>query len=88
MASPTTECQYANRNAVLLSNFQLGSSVIVADLAALFRDSDLQMGVGCHSMHPMPSATGPDGCPALFEHLGVDYASGAVASGQSLFRLE
>jgi uncharacterized repeat protein (TIGR04052 family) len=71
-------CAKANRNSIALDGFELGQSVVVADLAALL--SDQSISIMCHSMG--------DTCPPLFDALGVNYDTGAPLSAQNLFRLE
>jgi uncharacterized repeat protein (TIGR04052 family) len=79
-APPSLLCSNENRNRITLSGFAPTSSVILADLSALFADTDLTVVSMCHS-------TG-EACPPVFESAGVDYATGTALSTQTLFRLE
>lgn len=72
-------CSKQNRNLVRLSDFKPDSDVIVADLAALFGDSDLAQDLQCHSADAI--------CAPMFERLGVDFATGESLPEQRLFRV-
>lgn len=73
-------CSKANRNEVRLLGFDPAANSIVADLGAIFASSDLSRETNCHS-------TGEQ-CAPLFAAVGVDYASGAPAATQLVFRVE
>ncbi|MEM9187567.1 MAG: MbnP family copper-binding protein [Myxococcota bacterium] len=89
MEPPTAECGRPNRADVSLTNFDIASSVIVADLAPLVADADLTMNTdmtppGCQSF---PNDEGD--CGPVFPKLGLDFQSGMPgATPQSFFRLE
>jgi uncharacterized repeat protein (TIGR04052 family) len=73
-------CSRANRNEVRLDDFDPASSVVVADLGALFADSDLSGTVLCHS--------DLDACAPLFARLGIDWDSGTSTTDQAVYRVE
>jgi uncharacterized repeat protein (TIGR04052 family) len=73
-------CANPNRSEVSLPEFDPASSVIVADLGALFASTDLMLDAQCHS-------TG-DFCAGPFASAGVDPATGAALPAQTLFRVE
>jgi uncharacterized repeat protein (TIGR04052 family) len=75
-------CQKPNRTAVKFASFDVESDFIVADIGAIFADTDLSGMAMCHSS-PMQSA-----CAALFENVGVNFADGAPLATQSAFRVE
>lgn len=79
-AAGQISCNKPNRNAVQLSEYALDHSVIVLDVATIFRDSDLARGAECHA------ATAE--CDSMFKALGLSYASGAAAESQSAYHLE
>jgi hypothetical protein len=70
-------CNNPNRAELSLSNFDPTRDTIVADLAAVFAKADLSGSVQCHGGGP--------GCAPMFESLGVDLATGAALSLQSVF---
>jgi uncharacterized repeat protein (TIGR04052 family) len=86
---PTEECARPNRAEVSLDGFDLGTSVIVADLAELVADADITMNTmdtppGCQSF---PSDE--TDCLVVFPKLGLDYATGVPGStDQTFFHLE
>jgi uncharacterized repeat protein (TIGR04052 family) len=73
-------CARSNRNEVRLTRFDPAASTIVADIGALFADTDLGQDAQCHSSG--------DACPALFDNIGLSLASGAPQEAQSVFRVE
>ncbi len=81
-------CARPNRAEVILRPFSVEDDVIVADLAALLADSDLNENKegtppGCMS------DPGDDDCNVLLRNLGVDFASGQPVAGlQKFFRVE
>jgi uncharacterized repeat protein (TIGR04052 family) len=79
-AAMMVECGNANRNEVLLSEFDPSDNTIVLDVAELFAEADLSGMVMCHSMG--------DGCAPMFPTVGVDLASGAALDEQTAFRVE
>lgn len=71
------ECSKPNRGEVFLPNYRLGQDSVIADLGALFAQSDLSTNQVCHS--------GQDACAPMFAQVGVDWATGAPAAEQSMF---
>jgi hypothetical protein len=78
-AAGSVTCSRSNRPEVSFAEFDPASDVIVADIAALFADSDLSESILCHS------SGAP--CGPLFDRLGIDLDSGQSAPGQSVFRV-
>jgi uncharacterized repeat protein (TIGR04052 family) len=76
----TVVCTNENRNDVRLSGFDATSSVIIADIGALFANTDLSEDSQCHSAGEF--------CPGPFESAGVNLDTGAALETQTLFRLE
>ncbi len=76
----TVVCANPNRNEVRLDGFDPTTSTIVADVAALFADTDLSQDSLCHSTGEL--------CAGPFEKLGVDLSTGSPLPAQSVFRLE
>jgi uncharacterized repeat protein (TIGR04052 family) len=75
-------CERPNRNEIVLDQFDPDANVIVADLGALFADSDLTQENQCHS-----DAT--PACAPLFLRLGIDWDSGQdVPDAQHVYRVE
>lgn len=79
-----TKCSEPNRVEVTFANFDPEKDVIVADLAELFKDSNVDQGEagkggGCMSS-PKDSA-----CAPIFSHLGIPFGS-RLASQQDFFR--
>lgn len=79
-APPTASCSMPNRNEVRLNGYAWTQDSIIVDLAALFADTDLTQMSMCHSLG--------EGCDALFDKVGLDYATGAQTDTQALFRVE
>lgn len=75
--SQEIECSKPNRGEVFLPNFRLDQDSVIADLGALFDQSDLSTSQICHS--------GQDACAPMFAQLGVDWASGAPTAEQRMF---
>jgi hypothetical protein len=80
-APPATACAKSFRNDIRLKSFNPHESVIVADVGALFAGVDLASDSQCHSFAGSV-------CPALFETVGLDYATGDIIDGQTFFRIE
>jgi uncharacterized repeat protein (TIGR04052 family) len=78
-AAGSVTCSRSNRPEISFAEFDPASDVIVADIAALFADSDLSESILCHS------SGAPCGPP--FARLGVDLDSGQSAPGQTVFRV-
>jgi uncharacterized repeat protein (TIGR04052 family) len=82
-----TGCGKPNRLPVSLPLYELGKSKVVFDYAALVSGSDLLVNgggpPGCMSFPGDPE------CSVVFEHLGLDYATGApTTTPGSAFKLE
>lgn len=81
--TPPTQCSAPNRAEVELKGFDAGKDVVVADLAALLEDSNVdaagKMMSGCMS-GPTTEACGP-----LFSHLGLPFL-GQPTKPQTFFR--
>jgi uncharacterized repeat protein (TIGR04052 family) len=77
----TVTCTRPNRNKVSLSNFTLGSSVIVADFAQIFANSDISQEQGCHGS---PQSV----CEPMFASFGVGYVGGVTLNTQSVYHVE
>ena len=83
---PPMTCTHPNLATVTLNGFNPEHSVIIADLAALMSDSNLDMNQanttpGCQS--------DPDDqdCAPLFQNLGLTFPGGAPTTTQKFFRL-
>jgi hypothetical protein len=76
----TIECGKPNRSRVELKNFDVDKSEVVLDVSELLSGSDLSTTVECHS--------GTPNCEAMFNALGVDYATGKPRSNPSAYRLK
>ena len=79
-APPSVACTTLNRNEIHLTGFDPATSVIIADIGALFIDTDLSQDNQCHSEGPA--------CPSLFSALGLRYANGAVLPSQTAYRVQ
>jgi uncharacterized repeat protein (TIGR04052 family) len=82
-----TSCGKPNRLPVSLPLYELGKSKVVVDYAALVSTSDLLVNgggpPGCMSFPGDPE------CPAVFQNLGLDYATGMpMATAGATFKLE
>jgi uncharacterized repeat protein (TIGR04052 family) len=86
--SPVTSCARPNRVNVELDDFDSHSDVIVADLAALLADSNIEFNTpetlpGCQA-----TPTDPD-CDAIFANFGLNLEDGTSdPSAQQFFRVE
>ncbi len=78
-----TQCANPNRVEVSFENFDLGKDVVIADLASLLEDSDVdqtgKMMSGCMS------GPGTPACAPLFSHLGLPFPNQEVKK-QTFFR--
>lgn len=72
-------CTKKNRNRVHLTDFKPDSDVIVADIAAIFGDTDVAQDMQCHSADEI--------CAPMFERLGVAFATGESNDAQKVFRV-
>jgi uncharacterized repeat protein (TIGR04052 family) len=80
-SGPLAACANPNRNVVRLTGYTLGSSVIVADIGAIFQAVDLSVNNQCHS-------DGEPECAPTFAAAGVNLTSGAPLATQAIYRLE
>lgn len=71
------ECAKPNRAEVFLPNFKVGQDQVVADLGAIFANSDLSATRECHSSG--------DDCAPMFQQAGVSWETGAPLPQQSIF---
>jgi uncharacterized repeat protein (TIGR04052 family) len=77
---PKTACTNQNRNEVRLTGFDPTSRAIIADIGAIFAETDLSKTSQCHSAGAA--------CPSIFKALGVDLTTGAKLSTQTVYRPE
>lgn len=90
-AAPETECTHPNRPVITLDGFTPGSSVVVADLAALLDGVDITYDTPDSPIGCMANPLDEVECPQLFPNLGLDWATGECAdgcSGQTFFSLD
>jgi uncharacterized repeat protein (TIGR04052 family) len=71
-------CTKQNRSVVRLQGFDPSSDVIVADIGAIFSDTDLTQNMQCHAADEI--------CAPMFERAGVDFATGESLATQKIFR--
>lgn len=67
---PPTSCKYPNRATVTLDHFNLGHSVVVADLAALLKGSNVDVNTPNTAPGCMSEPTDPD-CVGVMQALGI-----------------
>jgi uncharacterized repeat protein (TIGR04052 family) len=85
---PVTTCSRLNMAEIDLTNFDPASNVIVADLGALFSDSDLNAN---QPDTPPGCMADPDDmdCAPIMRNLGIDFATGSATPGtQKFFHVE
>lgn len=94
VAGEVVACTNANRPEVVLEGFDLDANTVVVDWGALWsglplaapsadcEEHDGETSCACHSFGPEAL------CTDLFAPLGLDWRSGAGASGQSVFRVQ
>ncbi len=73
-------CTRANRTKIVLDDFDVGSSTIVADLHEVYEDVDLKDSIECHG--PAPE------CEPVYTAFGLSLATGNALDSQKVFRLE
>jgi uncharacterized repeat protein (TIGR04052 family) len=83
--TPPTACAQANRPEIVLPDFEPGSSVVLADLAALLKDSNVDVTQEKYKSGCMSTSENPD-CAPLFANIGLPFA-GHPAQPQTFFRL-
>jgi uncharacterized repeat protein (TIGR04052 family) len=74
-----TSCSKPNRPEYSFPTFRPGQDVVVADMREVLKNSNLKTDQ-CHSLEAE--------CVPMFEELGIDWATGALSSTQSVFRME
>ena len=67
---PASACKYPNRTTITLNGFELGRSVVVADLAALLRNSNVDINTPNTAPGCMSEPTDPD-CQGVLQALGL-----------------
>lgn len=72
-------CTKPNRNLIRLSDFNPEKDVIVADLGAIFQDTDLSQDMQCHAADAL--------CAPMFEQIGVRFDTGASLKEQKVYRV-
>ena len=77
---PSVVCTQTNRNQIRLTGFDPTVRTIVADVGALFAATDLSKDQQCHS--------GGDACPSMFWAIGLDFATGARLTTQTVYHVE
>lgn len=77
---PTVSCSQPNRNEVRLDGFDPAKSTIVADVGAIFAQTDLSLDQQCHS------ADAP--CPPMFAAVGLDATTGAKLPTQAVYHVQ
>ena len=82
---PPTSCAQPNRPEIDLPDFEPSSGVVLADLAALFKDSDVDHTPEKYKSGCMSSVENPD-CAPIFANLGLPFGN-APARPQSFFRV-
>jgi uncharacterized repeat protein (TIGR04052 family) len=85
-AGGVTMCTHPNIVAVELDGFDAVTHTIVADLALLLADTDIDTNTEMTPPGCMASLDDPD-CAGVFAHLGLDYM-GVPGVAQTFFRLE
>jgi len=84
---PPTICTQPNLPTITLSGFNLAHSVIVADIAALLSDSDINVNQPGSSGGCLSDPDDQD-CAPLFHNLGLNFPAGTPGSSpQKLFRV-
>lgn len=73
-------CLRPNRSEIKLTGFDPATSVVLADLGALFDSADLRGVLQCHG--------DGDPCTPSYRALGIDPATGASVPGQRVYRVE
>ena len=94
MRGEVVACSKPNRPEIALAGFEHETRTIVVDWGALFaglsvaapsaacEEVEGEASCACHSFGPEPL------CGPLFGTLGLDWSSGKVAAGQSVFRVQ
>jgi uncharacterized repeat protein (TIGR04052 family) len=72
-------CTKPNRNVVRLPGFDPSSDVIVADVAAIFADTDVAEDMQCHAADEI--------CAPMFARVGLDFKTGDSLDTQKVYRV-
>ena len=72
LTTPPSECRNPNRMAVAFGDFDVDKNVIVADLAALLKDTDVDINAPGTAPGCMSAVDDAD-CPGIFAALGLPY---------------
>jgi uncharacterized repeat protein (TIGR04052 family) len=83
---PPATCAHPNVATITLTGFNPEHSVIIADLAALMSDSNLDMNQANTTPGCQSDADDQD-CAPLFQDLGLTFPGGAPTTTQKFFRL-
>jgi hypothetical protein len=78
--SSSIQCRNANRNDVVLPEFDVVEDVVVFDLAQFLATSDLSEAIACHPVG--------EGCQSIFDAFGINYETGAALDTHPAFRVE
>jgi hypothetical protein len=76
----TVNCAKPNRNNIKLTGFNASTKYIVADIGAMLGGTDMSQDMECHGSG--------SACSAMYSRVGINYANGQPAAGQSAFRVE
>lgn len=87
MHPPTGPCTHPNVPEVTLASFDPSTQTIVADLAQLVTDVDLDI---ARPMPPPGCMSGQDDpdCPLIFAHLGLPFGTTPAPATQAFFRVQ
>jgi len=77
---PSVVCSQPDRNEIRLTGADPTLRTIVADVGAIFAATDLSKDQQCHSAG--------DACPSMFWALGLDFATGARLTTQTVYHFE
>lgn len=73
-------CTKPNRNLIRLPEFDVDNDVIVADLGAIFSNTDVTKEQQCHAADEV--------CGPMFEQIGVSFENGGSLDEQKVYRVE
>ncbi|MEY4578802.1 MAG: hypothetical protein RL701_3505 [Pseudomonadota bacterium] len=74
------QCMRANRNQVVLEDFDPATQTIVLDIAPIFAKTDMTAMAECHSTD--------DACKPMFTAFGVNFGSGSATKSQTVYTVE
>jgi uncharacterized repeat protein (TIGR04052 family) len=72
-------CSKKNRNVIRLESFDPSSDEIVADIGAIFANTDVAQDMQCHAANEI--------CAPMFERMGVDFETGDSSDTQKVYRV-